>query len=213
MRYAKEHNDATRARIIATASRLFRRDGIAAIGVAPLMKAVGLTHGTFYTHFQSKDDLVREMLADIGRRRLEAIGATLAQQDGIEQFLRAYLSERHRDTDEGGCPNASLSAEVARSSDGIRAIYTNGYCDLVEMLAARLTHLPQPERRKAAMAIFAMMAGSIEAARAVNDPQVSRDILDGALGMALELACPARNRSGDAIAAPAGPVRVEPVGW
>src|SRR5258706_726661 len=113
MRYAPEHNEATRERIVEAASRLFREHGIAAVGLAKIMAEAELTVGTFYTHFKSKEALVREALVQALRARDVELARMLGEGD-LELALRAYLSPEHRDAPGTGCPTAALASEVAR---------------------------------------------------------------------------------------------------
>src|SRR4030095_7469554 len=102
MRYAPEHNQATRERILEAASRLFREHGIAAVGLAKIMAEAGLTVGTFYTHFKSKEALLREALL----RSLDARHVELEQSlhgADLKMMVRAYLSPEHRDASGTGC--------------------------------------------------------------------------------------------------------------
>jgi TetR/AcrR family transcriptional repressor of nem operon len=96
MRYAPEHNEATRQRILESASRLFREHGIAAVGLAKIMADAGLTVGTFYTHFKSKEALLRETLLRSLDARHEQLAQVLQGAD-LELVVRAYLSPEHRD--------------------------------------------------------------------------------------------------------------------
>ncbi len=185
MRYSPEHNEEIRKRILQIASFRFRKDGINSVGVAPLMQEAGLTHGTFYTHFKSKDDLVAATVAELNRERVETIGTTLAQPNGLETFLRSFLSESHRDTFSAGCLNASIVGEIARESDKVRSAYTEGTADLIEALAVRLERFAPDQRRSAAIALLSMICGSIQSARAVCDPTFSKEILDGSFKMAM----------------------------
>ena len=113
MRYAPEHNDATRERILDAASRLFREHGIAAVGLAKIMTEAGLTVGTFYTHFKSKEALLREALLRSLDARHEELEQALQGAD-LEILLRAYLSPEHRDAAGTGCPIAALAAAPRR---------------------------------------------------------------------------------------------------
>src|SRR5436309_15493628 len=106
VRYGKEHKLATRRRIIETAGRRLKRDGIDGSGVATLMKDAGLTNGAFYAHFTSKDSLVAVAIED----QLHTLHANLVAQAepgraGLEQIVRWYLSAHHRDNPGDGCPN------------------------------------------------------------------------------------------------------------
>src|SRR2546426_12354805 len=117
MRYAPEHNEATRERILEVASRLFREHGIAAVGLAKIMAKADLTVGTFYTHFKSKEALLQEVLL---RSRHEELDQALQGGD-LETAVRAYLSPEHRDATGTGCPIAALAAEVAGHPRATRA--------------------------------------------------------------------------------------------
>src|SRR5438477_3995372 len=96
-RYGKDHKQATRRRIIETAGRRLKRDGIDGSGVATLMADAGLTNGAFYAHFTSKDDLVATTVADQLREQRESLRAAAPGRAGVEQYVRAYLSAQHRD--------------------------------------------------------------------------------------------------------------------
>ncbi len=97
MRYEKGHKDTTRQHIIDVASRQFRGHGVAAVGLAGIMSDAGLTNGAFYTHFDSKEDLVQAVLAKALDRREDRLRAVAADNAGLETMIRDYLSPRHRD--------------------------------------------------------------------------------------------------------------------
>ena len=185
-RYDAEHKQATRQRIIETAGRRFKLDGIDGSGVAVLMKDAGLTNGAFYGHFDSKDDLVAAMLAD----QLDRQRAHLAELEpglaGIEQFVREYLSADHRDGRGDGCPSAALIDEIARQSDATRRAYTDGMTAIIDDLAATLG-AKGPAARRQLFGAFALMVGALQLSRAVDDPSLSADILDRAAVDALTL--------------------------
>ncbi len=127
MRYTKEHKQRTRQRIITTAGRRLKRNGIDGSGVATLMKDVGLTNGTFYAYFASKEELVATAVADQMRAQHENIVAQAAPgRAGLEQMIRWYFSTEQRDSIEDGCPNAALLDEIGRSTDSTRQAYTDG---------------------------------------------------------------------------------------
>src|SRR3954470_23413596 len=113
MRYAPGHNEETHERIVEAASRLFREHGIAAVGLAKIMAEADLTVGTFYTHFKSKEALLRETIHRSLQARHEEI-EKVVQGGDMELAIRAYLSAEHRDAAATGCPVASLAPEVAR---------------------------------------------------------------------------------------------------
>src|SRR5215203_7258700 len=117
MRYGKERNQETRRRIIQTAGRRFKRDGIDGSGIATLMSDAGLTNGAFYAHFASKEDLVATTVADQLRAQRGSFSALAPGRAGVEQYVREYLSVQHRDNRDDGCPSAALLDEIGRSTD------------------------------------------------------------------------------------------------
>ena len=135
-RYGKEHKEATRRRIVEAAGRRFKRDGIDGSGIATLMADAGLTNGAFYAHFDSKDDLVATTVADQLREQRE----TYWQRPGagVEQLVREYLSIRHRDDPEHGCPSAALLDEIGRCPTSTKQAYTEGMLSIADEIASRL---------------------------------------------------------------------------
>ena len=108
-RYDAEHKAQTRRRIIETAGRRFKQDGIDGSGVAALMADAGLTNGAFYAHFESKDDLVANVVADQLADQRAVLASLPEGRAALEQFVRDYLSPQHRDHPDAGCPNAALA--------------------------------------------------------------------------------------------------------
>jgi AcrR family transcriptional regulator len=188
MRYEKGHKEATRQHIIDVASAQFREGGIAAIGLAGIMSAAGLTNGAFYAHFESKEDLVREVLLDALAGRERRLRSNLAAGVGLEVALRDYLSARHRDGAGGGCPTAALVAEIARHPKKTRDVFTERVSEFIPMLAERIGKGDADERRRKATAIYGLMIGALQLARAVSDRKLSDEILENALEAALRLA-------------------------
>jgi AcrR family transcriptional regulator len=188
MRYDEGHKDATRQRIIDAASRQFRQDGVAAVGIAGIMADAGLTNGAFYTHFGSKEDLVRTVLCSALTKR-EATLRTAAQSDaGLEAAIRDYLSPRHRDNPGRGCPTAALVAEIARHPRSTRDAFTDKVSEFIGLIAAQLRAGSIGARRRNAVAIYGMMVGTLQLARAVNDKRLSDEILESGVSAALALA-------------------------
>jgi len=188
MRYEKGHREATRRHIIDVASARFRESGVAAVGLAGIMNAAGLTNGAFYTHFESKEDLVRAVLLDALSRRELRLRANLESRVGLAATVRDYLSPRHRDGAGGGCPTAALVAEIARHPRRTRDAFTEKVVEIVNLLAAQLGSGSAAGRRKRAIAVYGMMVGSLQLARAVNDRKLSDEILADAADAALRLA-------------------------
>jgi TetR/AcrR family transcriptional repressor of nem operon len=188
MRYDKGHKETTRQRILETAASRFRKDGIEGVGVADVMAEAGLTVGGFYSHFESKEDLVREAMnvASTGSRmRFDK----RIEEGGLESWIRFYLSTGHRDHPEMGCSAAALGAELARHPESSRASFAENMKRVSDAIEAHLPKTIKPaERRKTAVGIFATCIGALQMARTVPDPKVSEQILEAGLATALLLA-------------------------
>lgn len=188
MRYEKGQKDATRQRIIDTASRQFRESGVAAVGIAGIMSGAGLTNGAFYAHFKSKEDLVETVLTNALRRREERLRTASETDEGLKAVIREYLAPSHRDRPSGGCPTAALVAEVARHPKATRVIFTGKVLTFIELITTQIREGAVDERRRRAIAIYGMMVGALQIARAVNDRKLSDEILESAVDAALALA-------------------------
>jgi TetR/AcrR family transcriptional repressor of nem operon len=188
MRYEKGHKNATRERIIDTASKQFRESGVAAVGIAGIMSGAGLTNGAFYAHFSSKEDLVEAVLTNALRRREERLRAASEADEGLEAVIRDYLNPSHRDRPSGGCPTAALVAEVARHPKATRDAFTERVSTFIELITTQIRKGSEEERRRRAIAIYGMMVGTLQIARAVNDRKLSDEILESGVGAALALA-------------------------
>lgn len=190
MRYEKGHKDATRQRIIDVASRQFRQDGVAAVGLAGIMTDAGLTNGAFYAHFGSKEDLVSDVLSSAQAGRERTLRVKLENGISLDTAIRDYLSPRHRDNPGGGCPTAALVADVARRPKSTRDAYTAGIEDFVAVMAVRLPAGSDEERRSKAIALYGLMVGTLQLARAVSDKKLSDQILASGIDAALALIGP-----------------------
>ncbi len=187
VRYGKEHKQATRQRIIETAGRRLKRDGIDGSGVATLMADAGLTNGAFYAHFTSKEDLVTTAVADELRTQSENLGAVAPGRGGVEQLVRAYLSPEHRDNPEDGCPSAALLDEIGRCTDTTRQAYTDGVLVVIDDIAARLAPDDPQSARVKTLSVFALMVGTLQVSRALADRRLADDVLEQGIQNALAL--------------------------
>lgn len=188
VRYGKEHKSETRRRIIETAGRRFKQDGIDGSGVSTLMKDAGLTNGAFYAHFESKNDLVATAIADQLRVQAESAVARAAPgRAGLEQIVRGYLSPQHRDTPGEGCPNAALLDEIGRCTDTTRQAYTDGVLALIDGIAARMAPEAPASARVKALSLLGLMAGTLQLSRALTDSQLADELLDQGVNNALAL--------------------------
>ncbi|MFK4650968.1 TetR/AcrR family transcriptional repressor of nem operon [Bradyrhizobium japonicum] len=187
-RYDKGHRDTTRRHILDVASSQFRESGIAAVGLAGIMAEAGLTNGAFYTHFASKEDLVRAVLLDALERREQRHRDNLENGVALETVIRDYLSPKHRDRAATGCPTAALVSEIARHPKATREAFTGKMSDILALMAAQMPEGTPAERRRRAIAAYATMVGALQLSRAVSDRQLSEEILENAVEAALALA-------------------------
>jgi TetR/AcrR family transcriptional repressor of nem operon len=167
---------ASHERIVKTASRRIRRDGIDSISVAELMKDAGLTHGGFYRHFDSRDDLVAEAVDTAlvqGSERIYA-AAKLGGRAALTAIIDGYLSPLHRDKPETGCAVAALPGDIAHANPHSRAAYSRQVRSYVDLLA-ELTAAGDPDEVRL---ILSALVGAIVLARAVDDRGLSDEILD-----------------------------------
>ncbi len=169
-----------RERIIAAAARAFRERGFDGIGVAELMRGVGLTHGGFYGHFASKEELmalacrraVDDMLAD-WREQIAA-----APGDPAASIVAPYLSPAHRDAPGLGCLMAALGPNSARAPPQVRAAVTDSLERVLDTIAGEIPDPDAVDRRRRAIGVFASLVGAMVVARAVDDRQLSDEVLD-----------------------------------
>ena len=186
-RYAKEHKQATRQRIIEAAGARLKRDGVHGSGIATLMADAGLTNGAFYAHFESKEDLVASALAEELREQRESFSAQPPGLAGLEQIVRAYLSVEHRDNPEGGCPSAALLDEIGRSPDATKRAYTDGLLAVIDDVAARLGSNDPSWARMKTLSVFALMVGTLQVSRALANRQLADEVLEHGIQNALAL--------------------------
>ena len=187
MRYGKQHKQATRRRILETAGRRFKRDGIDGSGIATLMADAGLTNGAFYAHFASKQELVATAVADQLRNQRESLGTLAPGRAGVEQYVREYLSVQHRDNPDDGCPSAALLDEIGRCTQATKRAYTDGLLAMVDDIAARLAPHDPPSARTKTLNVFALMVGTLQLSRALADRQLADAVLEQGIHNALAL--------------------------
>ena len=180
-RYGVEHKAETRRRIIESAGRRLKQDGIDGSGIAALMTDAGLTNGAFYAHFESKDDLVANVVADQLRAQHAVLDSLAAGQAALEEFIRDYLAPRHRDHPSTGCPSAALLDEIGRCDDAVRDSYTQGMQSIVDVIAAHLTPHDPSAARTRAVGLFTVLVATLQLARAVSDRKLSDDILESGI--------------------------------
>ena len=176
-RYAAEHKQETRRRIMETAGLRFRQDGFNGSGIATLMEDAGLTNGAFYAHFTSKDDLIAHVIAEQLHEQAATYGDTEGGREGLARVVDDYLSAEHRETRREGCPSAALLGEVTRSTPEARAAYTEGVLGLADAIAALLDPDSPHRLRVRVLGILATLIGTLQLARAIDDPQLAGQLL------------------------------------
>ena len=172
MPWNKEHKSATRGRILEAASAAIRERGVAGVGVAEMMEAAGLTHGGFYAHFKSKDDLVADAFAYACEQSGSALDAAAQKAPPPEKLLavaEAYLSANHARHPERGCPISAVGLDLVRGQGPGREA-------VAEIMRKRLAWLEElangktrEERRRMAAGTYATMLGAIFVARALGE--------------------------------------------
>jgi len=180
MRYDASHKDETRTRVLKAAARAIRAQGPFQVGVAGVMSEAGLTHGGFYAHFASKDDLVAAGVAQMfeeTRARIDRVTEGLEGADAVSAYIDFYLSALHRDSRVSGCPLPFLAADAPRLPDVARRAFADGVAGMHERMAERLAAIGRPEAEADAQSLLAEMVGALALARADPDPIRSDAIL------------------------------------
>lgn len=180
MRYAEDHKQATRAKVLRAASRVIRQKGPDRVAVAGIMAEVGLTHGGFYAHFASKDDLLVQAIGQMfleSRDNFAAIVGDRPPLDALTSYFDFYLSTDHRDRRDCGCPLPALSADLPRLPAQSRESYGQGVARLSELLARRMEAAGCPEPDELATSVLSELVGAVALARSVSDRTQSDAIL------------------------------------
>jgi TetR/AcrR family transcriptional repressor of nem operon len=189
MRYDREHKARTHRRIVKSAARRFRAEGLNGPGVATLMKASGLTVGGFYKHFRSKDDLlaeaVEEGLSEFGERVVDML-KEIPRAERWKEIVRWYLSPEHCERADTGCPIAALAPEIARAAPAVRKRIAGAIkarrARLMEVMPGRTA----AERERSFNVIFPAMAGAVSVARILPDLPEKQAILNSVRDHLLE---------------------------
>src|SRR5882757_4380517 len=179
MGYSRAQKAKTHERIVKLASKRFREEGLAGIGIAELMKEAGLTVGGFYKHFDSRDDLVAEAVSSAfggWKRRVEAAKSGGAPVS-YEKLIDEYLNEAHRDNPGTGCAFSALAPEIARSDKRTRALTTEQVRNDIQLIAGLIAGRDAHAARSQAILTFSALVGAMSLARTVSDEALSREIL------------------------------------
>lgn len=179
MGISKEQSAANKERILEVASREFRERGFDGIAIAELMKSAGLTHGGFYAHFDSKEDLAVHAIRRATQQALDG-WTTLGKMHGdkvFDELLPQLKAER--DDPGGGCMMAALGPEIARQNEAVRYAAADGLKAIFEVLATLVPGRTEAARRRAAITTYASLIGGLILARVTaDDPALSDEILE-----------------------------------
>ena len=171
MPYSAEHKESTRQRIVTSAARLFNRKGFSEVTISEIMTAAGLTHGGFYRHFKSKDELYSEVITQFLHRPPESWQQKPAERCAPGQpFARyvvdAYLSREHLEDIDGCCPLIGLPSDAARGGLAVKSAYRQVTESMIRLFEANLNG---PEAREQALVFVALCVGGMVLARAIDD--------------------------------------------
>ena len=180
MRKSRNETAQTRERIVTGASALLRERGLTNVSVAQLMSNAGMTHGGFYAHFASREQLVAEAIRFAlvhSAQRIYQSALKDGERPGYSRLIERYLSPAHRDNPQSGCALASLGSEVAHDSEAARSVFSDGFESLITLLAKLSPEGTPRARRTHALCVISELSGALVLARAVNDSQASEEIL------------------------------------
>jgi TetR/AcrR family transcriptional repressor of nem operon len=183
MRYSRQHKEETHNRLLKKAAEEFRRNGVQGTGIAPLMGRLGLTHGGFYAHFDSKNELIAEatgpMFDDSLSCRMLAAAEAAPKGNAVRTIVTHYLSPEHRDSPQG-CALAGLAGEMARQPQPVRNAYISAMDHRLRRIAALLPGEDEKARFDRARLLVAGMAGTMMIAKTMTDRDVSDHFLEQA---------------------------------
>lgn len=190
MPYPTGHRKEVRRKIIDSARRLFNRHGFESVSIARIMAGAGLTHGVFYTYFDSKSALYAEVLNCFftdpeWKNCWDGVEVDLSSSDVGAQVVNAYLSRQHYEDVENSCPMVALPTDVARSGAAARRAFETVFRAMVSVLERALE--PKRRQRSTAQAIAALSVGGMVIARTLQDREHADELRRACLGMALQV--------------------------
>src|SRR5882724_9595216 len=168
MRYAQNHKQETREKVLKIAAKALREKGPEGVGVAEVMRSAGLTHGGFYAHFPSKDAFLTESLNEIltqSTARRQELTKGLAPCEALAAYVDFYVSASHRDHPARGCPLVALNSELPRQSKKFRAAFDKGAKRLVDWLAQSMEAAGIQNSDKVSVSTLSAMVGAVALAR------------------------------------------------
>lgn len=176
--------EASHERIVQVAARAIRRSGYNGTGVADIMKEAGLTHGAFYAHFESREDMLAEAADRAGAESnafAASVVAAVPPGQALQALMQVYLSKEHLAGIETGCPVSALGSEMPRQSPEVRRAATRRIKEMIDLVARQSPDWGQPGAHERALVTVATMVGTLMLARAVDDPALSDSLCSAAL--------------------------------
>jgi TetR/AcrR family transcriptional regulator, transcriptional repressor for nem operon len=189
MPYSPDHRKRTRQRILKSAARLFNQKGFSEASIEGIMSAAGLTHGGFYRHFNSKDELYAEAVRNFLHPTVQEPWQKPRPElcDPKVSFAKyvvdAYLSREHLDDVDGSCPLIGIPSDVARSSPAVKAAYREVAESMIRLFEANLNG---PRTHEQALVLTALCVGGMVLARGIDDQRLADDIRNAAHKKALK---------------------------
>jgi TetR/AcrR family transcriptional repressor of nem operon len=179
MRKSKLEAAETRQQIVLVAADEFRLNGITATGLVPLMSKAGLTHGGFYKHFESKEQLVAEACTVALNGLVDRFNTASAAggEQGFMSIVESYLSAGHRENRARGCPLAAMGSELVRADEHTRQAASQGFNDLVDVMVKSLDRHQSADARSRAVFAMAAMVGAVTMSRIMSDEKASLAVL------------------------------------
>jgi TetR/AcrR family transcriptional regulator, transcriptional repressor for nem operon len=186
MGHSQKEKAANHRRILHVTARRLREHGLDKVTVADLMRDAGLTHGGFYKHFASRDELLREAVSCAFAEAKARLAVDLADVSGtgLEAYLEVYLTKDHRDRPGDGCPVAALATEVARTASA-REVFDASFRGYANWIAGMLAGQEDGKRGRGA-AIICAVAGAIAVSRALQDEAFSSEMLEATRKLILD---------------------------
>ena len=192
MRYTPEHKQETHARIVREASRQFRRRGARGLAIPDLMSKLDLTHGGFYKHFDSKQQLLTEAVAkafDDAESRFQETVSKAKPGAEIRTLIENYMTLEHCANPAEGCPMAALASDIARFPRPVRNEIEKAIKERVKSVARYMPGATENERRRKGMALMSGMIGALNIARALVDPEARKTALEASKEFYIKAFC------------------------
>ncbi len=177
MRYPPKETAEKHIKILEESARLYKERGFHGVSVSEIMKATGLTHGPFYNHFDSKEDLMAECIAYTGNQALENLSKIKQSKDKTESYIDFYLSKEHRDGPGEGCLIAALGSQI-RNEPKVRKSFTNYFRNAIDKMSDNFSWSKKTNLREDAIFMLSSLVGAMVIARSIDEEELSIEILE-----------------------------------